>query len=136
MNQMPQIPSETSYFRDIKEFEGLRKKIFPELLRRNYQHQQLNIWSEACSRGTEAYSLAMLLDDAFPLMVDRWTIQILASDISDEVLHQARSGVYSDLDIKRRLPKRVRDRYFHRQGNHWVICDEIRLMVQFRRIEL
>lgn len=136
MSQMPQIPSETSFFRDIKVFEGLRKQIFPELLRRNYQQQQLNIWSAACSRGQEAYSLAMLLDDAFPLMVDRWTIQILASDISDEVLHQARSGVYSDLEIKRRLPKRFRDRYFHCLGNHWVICDEIRLMVQFRRIDL
>ncbi|USR92670.1 protein-glutamate O-methyltransferase CheR [Phormidium yuhuli AB48] len=136
MNPIPQIPSETSFFRDFQVFEGLRRRIFPELFRRNYQQQQLNIWSAACSRGQEAYSLAMLLYDAFPLMVDRWTIQILASDISDEVLHQARAGVYSNLDVKRRLPKRFRERYFHCRGNHWVICDEIRLMVQFRRIDL
>ncbi|KPQ31682.1 MAG: chemotaxis protein methyltransferase CheR [Phormidium sp. OSCR] len=136
MNRMSQIPSETSFFRDFQVFEGLRKQIFPELLRRNYQQRQLNIWSAACSRGQEAYSLAMLLYDAFPLMVHHWTLQILASDVSDEVLRQARSGIYSDLEVKRRLPPRLRERYFRRQGNDWVVCDEIRLMVQFRRLDL
>ncbi|NMG58037.1 protein-glutamate O-methyltransferase CheR [Geitlerinema sp. P-1104] len=136
MNLIPEIPSETSFFRDSQVFEGLRKQLFPQLLRRNYQQRQLNIWSAACSRGQEPYSLAMLLYDAFPLMVNQWTIQILASDISDEVLHQARSGVYSDMEVKRRLPTRFRDRYFQRRGKYWVICDEIRLMVQFRRLDL
>ena len=51
MNPIPQIPSETSFFRDFQVFEGLRRRIFPELFRRNYQQQQLNIWSAACFSG-------------------------------------------------------------------------------------
>lgn len=133
---MNRIPSETSFFRDAQVFEALRTQIFPHLLRRKNEERCLNIWSAACSNGQEAYSLAMLLYDSFPVFVNNWNLQILASDVSEELIAKARSGTYSDLEIQRRLPKRLVRRYFQRQGNDWVVSNEIRLMVQFRRIDL
>lgn len=133
---MTAIPAETSFFRDASVFAALREQIFPELLRRYRLERRLNLWCAACSTGQEAYSLAMLLHEAFPVIANTWNLQILASDVSDERLARARAGAYSDLEIERRLPPRLLRRYFERLGNEWVVSDEIRLMVQFRRIDL
>ena len=59
-------------------FEALRRHIIPDLLKRNARGRRLAIWSAAYSSGQELYSVAMLLDEEFPLLrvgwqVDRWT---------------------------------------------------------------
>ncbi|MGC9504406.1 CheR family methyltransferase [Baaleninema sp.] len=133
---MDNIPTETSFFRDLQVFEALRQSIFPELLRRHRLDRQLNLWSAACSSGQEAYSLAILLRDYFPLLAQNWTLNFLASDVSETMLAKARSGIYDDLEVHRRLPPKFLRRYFHQEGSQWVVSDEIRLMVQFQQIDL
>ncbi len=79
--------------------------------------------------------MAILLHKYFPLLQE-WTLQIIASDISTEAIARAREGRYSNMEIQRRLRPELRDRYFTRIGNEWRIDDEIRLMVDFYQIDL
>jgi chemotaxis protein methyltransferase CheR len=130
-----QTPTETSFFRDVDVFEALRKTVFPELLKRRGNQRQLNLWSAACSSGQEPYSLALLLQAYFPLLI-HWQLKFFASDRSEEMLARARQGCYSQSEVERRLPPHLLRRYFRQQGDLWYIADEIRLMVEFHQIDL
>lgn len=78
--------NETYFFREPKHFEFLRGRILPGLRR----GEPLRVWSAACSSGEEPYSIAMLL--AAELGMSGW--ELLASDISTQVLAKARGGLY------------------------------------------
>ncbi|MFZ2407829.1 MAG: protein-glutamate O-methyltransferase CheR [Methylobacter sp.] len=78
--------NETHFFREPKHFDFLQQRILPE----RKPGKPLRIWSAACSSGEEPYSIAMLLDDV--LGNAPW--EIVASDLSTQVLEKARSGLY------------------------------------------
>ncbi len=128
-------PTETSFFRDVDVFEALRQNVFPELLRHRGNKRQLNIWSAACSSGQEPYSVALLLQAYFPLLM-HWQLKLFASNESEKMLARAREGCYSQSEVERRLPPQLLRRYFQQQGDLWYIADEIRLMVEFHQIDL
>jgi chemotaxis protein methyltransferase CheR len=127
--------NETSFFRDVRPFEALRTIVLPELIRVRQMDRRLRIWSAACSTGQEPYSVAMLLREHFPLLAG-WDVQILASDISTEVLKRAREGRYSQLEVNRGLPVRMLMKHFTKTGDCWQIKDELRRMVDFRTVNL
>ncbi|MEO1527537.1 MAG: protein-glutamate O-methyltransferase CheR [Planctomycetota bacterium] len=127
--------NETSFFRDMHVFECLASQIIPELVERNRDKKQINIWSAACSSGQEPYSILMLLRDQCSQLAD-WTIRILATDISNEMLSKTRRGVFSELEVNRGLPDNLLKRYFHRSGAAWQIRDDLRKMVEVRRLNL
>ncbi|MBE9039450.1 protein-glutamate O-methyltransferase CheR, partial [Oscillatoriales cyanobacterium LEGE 11467] len=129
------IPTETSFFRDADFFDALKSSVFPELLQHRRIDRQLNIWSAACTSGQEPYSLAMELQAYFPLLT-KWELELVASDMSLEMLTKARRGFYSQEEVERRLPPELLTRYFHQQGDRWQIAPSIRSMVQFRTINL
>jgi chemotaxis protein methyltransferase CheR len=127
--------NETTFFRDEGVFGALRQSVLPELVRQRAHLRCLNVWSACCSSGQEPFSIAMLLRHHFPLLAG-WTIRLLASDLSREMLKRARHGVYTELEISRGLPAELRDRYFHQRQDGWHIREELRRMVEFRRINL
>ena len=126
---------ETSFFRDIPQFESLKSDILPELIRRNIDTKSLNIWSAACATGQEPYSLAMLIHDHFPQLAT-WDLHILASDISDEALQVAREAQYNQLEISRGLPAQLLVRHFAEQDAVWQVDHTIRSYVDFEQINL
>ena len=131
--------NETFFFRDNTPFDLLRNKILPDLIDRRRRLKQtlipLRIWSAACSSGQEVYSIAITLKETLPNF-DSYKISIIGSDISDKVIAQASYGKYSRFEIDRGLPKHYLHRYFSQVGNEWRIKDEIRAMVQFKKIHL
>lgn len=127
--------NETSFYRDAHPFEALRTVLVPEHLKAAAQRRTLNIWSAACSTGQEAYSIAMLLDDQFPELAS-WKVQIVGTDLSDEVLSKARSGCFSQIEINRGLPVKLLTKYFRREGLQWQIAPEIRARAQFNKLNL
>lgn len=127
--------NETSFFRDFHVFDTLKKKVLPDLALRRARERRLHIWCNACSSGQEAYSLAMLLREC-PDLFAGWNLQILASDISNDMLAQARDGRYSQLEVNRGLPAAYLVKYFEKNGSDWQLKPGIRQMVQFRRINL
>lgn len=76
----------TEMFRDPSVFKALRETIVP-LLR---SYPRLNIWQAGCASGEEVYSLAIVLAEEG--LLDR--VQIYATDINDDALHQGEDGIF------------------------------------------
>ncbi len=126
--------NESFFFRDKVPFEQFRDTMMPALLaaRRN---RQIRIWCAAAATGQEPYSLAMCLREMREKIAG-WRIEILATDISMEVLEKARAGVYSQFEVQRGLPIALLVKYFSQVRDLWQIAPEIRAMVQFRPLNL
>ncbi|MDZ8083333.1 MAG: protein-glutamate O-methyltransferase CheR [Nostoc sp. DcaGUA01] len=129
------VTTETSFFRDRYPFEALKQYVLPELAKQRKIERSLNIWCAACSNGQEPYSIAILIQEHFPVLVN-WSLRLIASDFSTKVLARARQGNYNQLEINRGLPKNIRDKYFNRLDNNWQINQEIRQMIDFRQFNL
>jgi len=127
--------NETSFFRDGRPFELLRTDLLPKLIEARRTARALRFWSAACSAGQEAYSLAMLLMEHFPLLTS-WNVRIEGTDICGEVVQRALSGRYHRIEINRGLPARFVVRYFDRVGEDWVVRPDIRKMCHFRQANL
>ena len=97
--------NESFFFRDDKPFQHVRTKALPQLIAARGTGQGLRIWSAASSSGQEAYSLAMLVQEARMALGDR-RVEIIGTDIAREQLARAREGVYSQFEIQRGLPDR------------------------------
>jgi chemotaxis protein methyltransferase CheR len=69
-------------------------------------------------------------------LVGGWRIEIIATDLSNEVLEKARAGLYSQFEVQRGLPIQMLMKYFAQSGDTWQISPEIRAMVQFRPLNL
>ena len=94
--------NETSFFRDQKPFTSLKEEILPELMNTKAD-KKIRIWCAASSSGQEPYSIAMILSDMAEELKG-WRVRILATDISEPILNQARKGVYSQHEVQRGLP--------------------------------
>lgn len=118
----------SEFFRNPEIFKDLKSKIQVELLPKN---KNLKIWSAACSIGAEPYSIAMILDEIAPM--GRHTI--LATDIDSTILERAKKGEYTDSEIKN-INKDQLDKYFKKQGDHYIIDNKIKSMVTFKKQDL
>jgi chemotaxis protein methyltransferase CheR len=127
--------NETSWFRDRHPFDALRDHVVPELMARPQTNRRISVWSAACSSGQEPYSIAMVLTDAMASHPG-WSADIVATDLSNEILAQARSARYSQLEINRGLPAALIVRHFERAGTQWALREPIRKMVSFRELNL
>ncbi|CAM3030511.1 CheR family methyltransferase [Legionella worsleiensis] len=126
--------NETLFFRDIHPFEILKKTILPELVSKK-TNKTLNIWCAAASSGQEPYTIAMILKELKDSL-GNWSINFLASDISDKMIARAKKGVYNQLEVNRGLPAPYLVKYFDKKGSDWQIKDEIRSMVNFQKLNL
>ena len=125
--------NETLFFRDVKPFDALRQEIFPDIVANKRGSRTVRIWSAACSTGQEAYSIAMLWRE---LAYSGWTLEILGTDLSPQVLEKAAAGRYQQLEVNRGLPAAYLIKNFERQESEWVIKPELRRMVRWERFNL
>lgn len=127
--------NETSFFRDLHPFEALRGVVLPKMLAARSAKRSLNIWSAACSTGQELYSIAMYIREHFPEL-SSWKLNLLGTDISDEVLSKAKLGRFTQLEVNRGLPASFLVKYFQRDGLHWQVRPEVKAMVKFEKLNL
>ncbi|MZR30186.1 CheR family methyltransferase [Sneathiella litorea] len=123
--------NETFFFRDTKPFDTFRDAVLPQLLKQRAAKKSLRIWTAACSTGQEPYSIAMLLKEEAAKMAG-WRVEIMATDISREVLEKAKAGLYSQFEVQRGLPIQLLMKHFHQVGEMWQIDSSIRAMVKFQ----
>jgi chemotaxis protein methyltransferase CheR len=109
--------------------------LLPKIIEARRFHRALRLWSAACATGQEAYSLAMMLLEHFPMLVG-WNIVIEGTDISSEVVERAQAGRYHRIEINRGLPARCVVRYFEHVGEHWTVKPEVRKLCHFRQANL
>jgi chemotaxis protein methyltransferase CheR len=122
--------NETTFFRDRKPFEQFRKAL-ERLVRVRATTKQIRIWSVAASSGQEAYSAAMICAEEAELLKG-YKVDILGTDISNEMVARAKSGLYSHFEVQRGLPIKMLVKHFRQSGDKWQLREEIRNMVQFR----
>jgi chemotaxis protein methyltransferase CheR len=127
--------NESFFYRDKVPFDQFREVIVPSLIKARASQRRIRIWCAAASTGQEPYSLAMILKEmAVPLA--GWRTEIIATDLSNEVLEKARAGLYSQFEVQRGLPIQMLMKYFTQAGETWQISPEIKAMVQYRPLNL
>jgi chemotaxis protein methyltransferase CheR len=112
--------NETLFFRDRQPFDHLKDVILPKLVAARQGAGRIRIWCAACSSGQEPYSIAMLAEEMRP-QLRGLKIEILATDISEKVIEQAKAGVYSQFEVQRGLPIRHLLKHFTQDGARWRI---------------
>lgn len=132
--------NKTDFFRESKQFVFLEKKALPELLSSVSPGdcKKLYVWSAACSRGHEPYTLAMVLAE-YAEQQKNIDFSILGTDISTEVLNAAQKAVFAHEEIEP-VPMTLRKKYLlrskDRSKNMVRIVPQLRSKVRFRRLNL
>jgi chemotaxis protein methyltransferase CheR len=127
--------NESFFFRDQKPFDQFSDIVLPHLLETRAAKRSIRIWSAACSSGQEPYTLAMLLKEQADKLAG-WRIDIVATDLSSEILDKAKEGMYSQFEVQRGLPISLLVKHFVQVGDRWQIDDSLRKMVKFQQLNL
>lgn len=123
--------NETSFFRNMPQFDLFHEKILPELTERKRREgrHRLTIWSAGCATGEEPYSIAMDVAATLP-DTPRWEIKIIASDISLRCLETASRGRYAPERLKD-VPDTYVSRFFKPVEGLYEMNESIRRFVIF-----
>ena len=120
----------TSFFRDKEAFDALGKYALSEIIENKQDGDTIRIWVAGCSTGEEAYSIAILFDEAIRKQTKALKVQIFASDLDEGAINMARQGIYpetisADVSVERLT------RYFQGETNSYRIKKEIRDQIIF-----
>ncbi|MTI86509.1 MAG: chemotaxis protein CheR [Balneolaceae bacterium] len=122
--------NKTSFFRERKHFDFIERNILPGMAGRSVKW-----WSAGCSTGQEPITCAITLLEAQQRIP--WTsVKILATDISREVLHTAKQGVYTSHKIGD-MPAPIVNKYFNQWGaDEYQVVEEVQKMITYGRLNL
>ena len=130
--------NETFFFRNEPQLLSFSDEVLPLLLdqKRDARGKSLKIWSAGCSTGEEPYTIAVIIMERLGSLAG-WNIEIIANDISENVLQKARLGEYSGLTLRNVKPL-VLDRYFQKTGDGDIyrVRPEVKALVKFSQINL
>lgn len=127
--------NETLFFRDTRPFDTFRDVVLPHMLKERAALKKIRIWCAACSSGQEPYSLAMLLEEQVSRM-SGWTVEIVATDISTDILAQAQRAEFSQFEVQRGLPIQMLMKYFEQDGDKWKLKPVIKNKITFKYFNL
>ncbi len=127
--------NESFFFRDLKPFDTFRDVTLPDLLKNRAANKSFRIWCAAASSGQEPYSLAMVMKEQAAKLTG-WSHEIIATDISTEMLVKAGNGIYSQFEVQRGLPIQMLLKYFKKANDAWEIDPALRDMVTFKEFNL
>ena len=118
---------ETSFFRERRQFDAIAWRQLLERARAAGS-SEIRVWCAACATGQEAYTLAILADEAFA--PGDPPVRVLATDISSAALETALAGSYRERSL-RGLDGHIRRRYFEEDGDRLVVGERLRRIVRF-----
>ncbi len=125
----------TYFMREAEHFKYFGDKVLPYLASSS-KNNDLRIWSAGCSSGEEPYTLSMIIADYFENEKSIWNTKILATDISEKVLEQAKNGIYTEEAVNI-IPKYWTLKYFNKiKDGKYQICEEIRNEIIYRDFNL
>jgi chemotaxis protein methyltransferase CheR len=127
--------NESFFFRDKTPFDHFKDTMLPALLESRAARKQIKIWCAAASTGQEPYSLAICLKEDAAKMAG-WRTRILGTDLSNEVLEKAKTGLYSQFEVQRGLPIQMLLKYFEQKGEMWQINAGMRAMIEWKKLNL
>jgi chemotaxis protein methyltransferase CheR len=125
--------NETMFFRDHALWDELKATILPELLAERKSSRRLRFWSAAASSGQEAHSLGITL---LEMGLEGWDIQILGTDLSQQMVERARTARYTQLEVNRGMPTPLLVKYFVRDGLYWHLRENATRFIRFQQLDL
>ncbi|MEG4074881.1 CheR family methyltransferase [Microcoleus sp. Pol14C2] len=126
----------TSFFRDPEAFEKLKELVFPTITQNKSAETPIRIWVAGCSTGEEVYSIAICLLEFLGDRVIQPPIQIFATDISEQAIGKARSGVYSENQMVDVSPERRTGYFIAQEEGSYRISKAVRELCVFARQDL
>jgi len=127
--------NETYFFREEYQFKCMVASLLPEIIRTKRPGDPIRIWSIPSSSGEEPYSICLYLLEHWP-DIDRYDVEIVASDIDTNILDQARAGIYSPRSVQN-LPAAMLQKYFKKtRTGDWQINNDLREAVEFTQCNL
>jgi chemotaxis protein methyltransferase CheR len=120
---------ETYFFRELPPLRYLAEHHLPAIVARR---GRARVWSAACSTGEEPYTLAMLLDRQ--RLLDR--VELVATDLSEIALEQARGGRYGRRSLREGHPADLAQRYLEPTAKGFTVAPKIRDAVTFSTLNL
>ncbi|MEC9282945.1 MAG: protein-glutamate O-methyltransferase CheR [Bdellovibrionota bacterium] len=128
--------NETYFFRDFPQLQGFAENVLPSYLeeKRKNGDYNLRIWSAACSTGEEAYTLSIIFNEVID-DIEKWNIEIVATDIDRSVLAKASEGIYSVRSMKE-TPLPYRAKYFTQNGNEFHVKHRMFENIEFKQLNL
>ncbi len=122
--------NETYFFRNEQLWKLFHDELVPYVVAlKEGKRKVLNIRSAASSSGEEAYTAAIALRETLSDFAS-WTVKLVGTDISANILAKAKAGRYGEYAVHKMQPAQIR-RWFKKDGEEYVLCDEIRRMVRF-----
>lgn len=129
--------NKTDFFREPAHFNFLTATALQNITDQR-PYEPVKIWSAGCSTGEEPYSLAMVLNE-YALMVKQISYSVYATDISPQVIEEARLGVYVTDSLTDVSPE-IKHKYFLKSKNPQSksvrVVPELRSAVSFSQLNL
>jgi two-component system, chemotaxis family, CheB/CheR fusion protein len=123
----------TSFFRDSAAFATLQKKILPKIVKAKEPRGDIRIWVPGCSTGEEVYSIAIAVLEALGRQSSGIRVQIFGTDLSEQIVAKARTGVYSEAIAKDVGTARLRRFFTKTSSGNYQINRTVRDMCTFAR---
>jgi chemotaxis protein methyltransferase CheR len=125
--------SESYLFRAPQQLRAISEVLIPELIASRPRLDELRIWSAGCAKGEEAITLAVVMTEMEALRGISWTVH--GTDVDESALAEARNGEYGRRAMSR-VPPRLTDRHFDRDGDRFRARPHIMARVSYRRLNL
>ena len=125
--------NKTDFFRESAHFDFMQNMQWQQFMGGEPAARTVKVWSSACSTGEEPYTLAMVLQEL------KLQYQILATDLSLDVLQKAAAAIYT-AEKTTPVPLAYKQRYLLRNKDPKTPLmrrvPELRKKVQFRQLNL
>ncbi|AVM72932.1 chemotaxis protein CheB [Magnetospirillum gryphiswaldense] len=122
----------TGFFRDQPSFSALAEEVIDKIVSAWDSNDPIRVWSAATSTGEEAYSIAILFEEAFERQRKWLPLKIFATDVEQSYIETAATGVYGDSIVAEVSPERL-ERHFSRKGDLYTVTKRIRQHIIFAR---
>ncbi len=120
----------TRFFRDPQAWKIISQDVLPELINRLTAEEQLRIWVSACSTGEEAYTMAILVDEAIRNSERAINYKIFATDLDSQALEAASNGIYPEA-ISNDISAERLEQYFIYENGCFRVKRSLREMLIF-----
>jgi two-component system CheB/CheR fusion protein len=125
----------TSFFRDTQVWNYIATQIIPPIIASKSETEPIRIWSAGCASGEEIYTLAIILAEALGIEEFLARVKIFATDIDNDVLQQARKGVYNVNTVANITPTRLNN-YFNPVDNCYIFHRHLKQNIIFSQHNL
>ena len=131
------MSSYSEFFRNSITYAVLEHLVLPSVKLKMDQigKQEIRIWSTACAKGQEPYSLAMLLSEFAENNNGGLNFRIFATDNDEQNIEKAEKGRFAVSELNGINLKRL-NKWFVKEGSDFVVKSEIRDKVLFSVFDL